>query len=317
MKGRHASTSMSVLCGLLGLSRQAYYQQLSGVSRELLEQEIILKEVHAVRKFQPKVGVRKLFLHLEAPLQRHGIQIGRDALFKLLRDNYLLVRRRKRRKNTTDSNHSFKKHPNLIKDFIPMKANELWVSDITYVDTVEGFVYLFLITDAYSHKIVGYTVSDTLEARGAVLALRMALASRKTDHQLIHHSDRGVQYCCHAYIGCLKEEHRAISVSMTENGDPYENALAERVNGILKTELLPEFLHSKTEAKTVIDRAIQTYNTLRLHSSVDMLTPLEAHEKTGELKKHWKPKKTTPFSPSEAKVKCAEVSLQEQALMGF
>lgn len=308
---------MRKACQVLGVSRQAYYQYWERQARCHLEEDVILAEVSKVRQLQPKVGVRKLCLHLEEPLRSHGITLGRDALFDLLRRHDLLVRQRKGKKKTTDSNHPFRKYKNLTKDFIPLKANELWVSDITYLDTLEGFVYLFLITDAYSHKILGCHVSDTLEAQGAILALQMALATRTTDHPLIHHSDRGVQYCSTLYIQTLLNQPNPIQISMTHNGDPYENAMAERLNGILKNELIPQVIPSKQAARELIKTIVETYNNIRLHSSVDMLTPTEAHLKTGELKKHWKNNKPKPFAPSEAKVNTDSGAVQEQALKGF
>jgi len=172
-----------------------------------------------------------------------------------------------------------------------LKCNDLWVSDITYVDSNEWFVYLFLITDVYSHKIVGFHVAESLEARWALKALQMALIQRTDNASLIHHSDRGSQYCSLAYTEVLHQHQ--VKISMTENGDPRENAVAERVNGILKNELMSEFFETKHQAKVAIEEAIKTYNTIRLHSSVGMITPNEAHLKTDLLKNCWKPKSKT------------------------
>lgn len=317
MKDLYPWMSMGTRCGLLGISRQAWYQHQRYEGQQALEHEIVLKEVKRYRTSQPKVGVRKLYLHLEEPLLRHGIRIGRDALFDLLRERGMLVRRRKRKHITTDSSHPYKKYPNLVKEFIPMIANELWVSDITYIDTKEGFMYLSLITDAYSHKIVGWHLAETLEARGPLLALKMALAQRTAKHPLVHHSDRGVQYCSYEYTNLLKRPENQVKISMTENGDPYENAMAERVNGILKGEFLPEVADSKQHARELVAQSIKTYNEVRLHGSIGMLTPMQAHLQEGLLKKNWKPKNRTGIYASEAKDKTSRRGVQGQALRVF
>lgn len=290
MKELRPGMNLGSVCRLFGVSRQSFYQHQKWEGRQALEHEMVLKTVKEVRKEQPRVGVRKLCLHLVEPLLRHGISIGRDALFDLLREQGMLVRRRKRKHITTDSNHPYRKYPNLIRDFIPLRAGELWVSDITYIDTAEGFFYLSLITDVYSHKIVGWSLSQTLETNGPLQALNMALAQRTTKHPLIHHSDRGVQYCSYDYINLLNHPKNQIIISMTQNGDPYENAIAERVNGILKGEFLPKVLHSKQQALELIKKAIKTYNEVRLHSSVNFMTPQKAHLYEGVLTKKWKPK---------------------------
>ena len=292
MKTKHTRVGLGVLCGLLGITRQGWYKNHQRETKAALEAELIVQLVRDVRLTQPRVGTRKLLAHLGQTLARNDIHIGRDALFDLLRERQMLIRRRKSKPKTTNSNHPYHKYPNLIQYFIPLKANELWVNDITYVDTEEGFVYLFLMTDAYSHKIVGYAVAPTLEARWALNALKMALEQR-SDRQtpLIHHSDRGVQYCCHDYTNCLKNQHNT-QISMTENSDPRENAVAERLNGILKTELILHIPKSKEHAQTYIQQAIHTYNHIRLHSSVNNLTPEQAHLKTGPIPNLWKRKST-------------------------
>lgn len=317
MKELHPSMNMGAVSGLFGVTRQAWYQHQKYEGQQTLEHEIVLKTVREFRKDQPKVGVRKLCLHLVEPLLRHGIGIGRDVLFDLLRERGMLIRRRKRKHITTDSNHPYRKYPNLIRDFIPLKANELWVSDITYIDTAEGFLYLSIITDAYSHKIVGWHLSETLETRGPLLALSMALAQRTTKHPLIHHSDRGVQYCSHDYTNLLNHPQNQITISMTEKGDPYENAIAERVNGILKGEFLPAILNSKQQAQELIRQAIKTYNEVRLHSSVNLMTPQQAHLQEGLMAKKWKPKIRDCHHPSEANIQTSLSGVQGQALRVF
>lgn len=317
MKEVYPMQHMEALCGLFGITRQAWYQHQKHEGQQALEHEVVLKIVKEFRLAQPKVGVRKLYLHLVEPLLRHEIKIGRDALFDLLRQQGMLVRRRKRKHITTDSNHPYKKYPNLIKSLIPLRANELWVSDITYIETKEGFLYLSLITDAYSHKIVGWHLSETLETKGPLLALIKALAQRTTKHALIHHSDRGVQYCSHDYTNLLDGSSNTIKISMTENGDPYENALAERVNGILKVEFLPTVLDSKHHAVDLVGQSIKTYNEVRLHSSINFMTPQQAHLKEGLLTKRWKSKNQNRPQPSEAKFKPRLPDIQGRTLRVF
>lgn len=239
----------------------------------------------------PRIGTRKLHYLLGAALQKHNISIGRNKLFDLLAEYGLLVRRRKRRKAiTTDSNHPFYKYPNLVRELQVLRPNHLWVSDITYISLKERFCYLSLITDAYSRKIVGYRVHPTLKKEGPLMALEMAMQSLPVipqSHTLIHHSDRGLQYCCAEYTGIL--EKKGINISMTEKGDPYENAIAERVNGILKDEfgLYSEF-DDYQQASHAVEVAVRTYNQLRPHSSCNYLTPEQAHKQQGVLKAKWK-----------------------------
>ena len=207
-------------------------------------------------------------------------------MFDLLADRGLLVTKRKRRGCiTTLSKHRFKKYPNIIRDFIPIAPNQLWVSDITYIHLNEGFAYLSLITDAYSRKIVGFYLSKDLSARGPLEALKMALSSNPVRDGLIHHSDRGVQYCCDEYVKLL--EHHDVKISMTEKGDPLENALAERVNGILKQELLEEVFSDFKNAQREVAIACSSYNHLRPHGSIDNLKPAQAHQLSGTIKKRW------------------------------
>lgn len=240
-----------------------------------------------IREKQKRIGCRKL-LGMIRPLIPEGEQLGRDAFFDLLRRNYMLVRKRRTRAFTTNSFHWLHKYPNLIKGFVPQRSNQLWVSDITYIKTSAGFVYLYLITDAYSRKIVGWHLSDTMQAQNALEALYMALSQLPANAKdIIHHSDRGIQYCSFKYVNCLQKH--GIKISMTENKDPYENAIAERVNGILKTEWLYDMtLKNRTDANKAVKEVINIYNTERPHSSVAMRTPNQAHQMTGALKRLWK-----------------------------
>ncbi|MCU7552362.1 IS3 family transposase [Chitinophagaceae bacterium LB-8] len=290
---------MKVICGLFGKTRQAYYKAKRAAEQLVLQQALIIKAVEEIRSSMPRVGTRKLKYLLESVLPQHGIQIGRDQLFDLLRDQGLLVRRpRKRKVITTHSDHPFKKYPNLTDSLELRGANQLWVSDITYVEVKEGFAYLSLITDAYSRKVVGFELHPTLSAQGPLLALHMALRESGWQQKgtLIHHSDRGLQYCCKAYTQLL--EQAGVSISMSRKGDPYENALAERMNGILKSEfLLNRIFQSYEQAQQAVQRAIATYNSRWPHGSLYFLTPEQAHgTEGGILQKKWKSK------PLEAKV---------------
>lgn len=273
------------LCGLLGHTRQAYYKGIKTRESTALSGELIVQEVLAVRKEQRRIGGRKLYHCLEGFFREHGIEIGRDAFFDLLREYSLLVKRRRRKPRTTVSYWRGKKYPNLAKGLVPWKSNQLWVSDITYIRTRHGFCYLSLVTDAYSRKIVGYHLSEDLTAKGCARALRMALDGNPERAGLIHHSDRGVQYYSALYMHVMGKD---IRISMTENSDPLENAIAERVNGILKQEYLKKRYANVFEARAAVKEAVDLYNNKRPHSSIDMLTPAEAHNRVGELKRRWK-----------------------------
>jgi len=253
---------------------------------QLSNEFLILQQIDSIRKYQPRCGGRKLFIMLQPFFKQHRIIIGRDNFFDLLRQNKLLVRRVKRSAHTTDSKHHFRRYPNLVKDFTPLKAHELWVSDITYIPLKNRFAYLFLITDAYSRKIVGFHVSDDMKVSSATLALRKALAQKPPETIVIHHSDRGIQYCSTAYVQLLLEHHAHIS--MTQNGDPYENAIAERVNGILKTELIRRHYDNIDNASAHIARCITIYNYKRRHSSLDWQIPDDVHQQQGPQIRRWK-----------------------------
>lgn len=279
---------MSRLCILSGYSRQGYYKGLVVKEQQAFVGEVIIQKVIAYRKVQVRVGGRKLLLLLWPFMEQHLLRIGRDSFFTLLRNNNLLIGKRRRSKpKTTDSNHRLRRYPNLAENLRPVCAGGLWVSDITYIDLDEGNSYLSLVTDAYSRKIVGYHLSDHLCASGPVAALEMAIEGCNDTAGLIHHSDRGAQYCSNDYVGILQKHQ--IGISMTQSGDPRENAIAERVNGILKKEVLrQEVFTDLAEAKAAIAEAVNTYNYLRPHSSIAMLTPALAHRANGGLKQCWK-----------------------------
>lgn len=263
----------------------------------MLSSEIILDMVREIRKDMPRIGAKKLYIKLTPALKMMGIEIGRDAFAELLSDNNLLVRRKRSRHRTTFSNHRFFKYPNLIRNFTPTAPNQLWVSDITYIRVGDGFIYLYLITDAYSHKVVGWNLARDLGAANALKALEGALRGlpRATTTSLIHHSDRGVQYCCDEYVAKLNKH--GVGISMTENGDPLENAVAERVNGILKTEwIYHQQVGSFAQARSFVAHIIDLYNTERPHQSISYMTPEVVHsganvDENGETitpKRQWK-----------------------------
>ena len=285
---RKVPRSRRGLCSLLGYSRQACYKHIKSEERSGLEADLLLAEVYRIRSEQPRLGSRKLLHMLEGFMQSHGIKMGRDAFFGLLRERGMLVQRRNRKvPRTTFSSHPYYKYANLVEQFIPTSANQLWVSDITYIRLRQGFAYLSLVTDAYSRKIVGFDLCERISAKGCIAALKMALKQNPDRSSgLIHHSDRGVQYCSNNYVELLQQNR--IAISMTQNGDPRDNALAERVNGILKDELLEKRYDHYRRARPMVADAIYIYNNCRPHSSIDMLTPNVAHQHTGELKKRWK-----------------------------
>jgi len=254
------------------------------------------------------MGVRKLYELLRPFMREHGIKMGRDALFDLLSVHGLLLRKRQRHIKTTHSHHWLKKYPNLIIDFTPTQPNQLWVSDITYWKTGGIWFYISLITDAYSRKIVGYHLSGSLHAEQTLKALHMALSGLRKEpdalRQLIHHSDRGSQYCSSSYVNQLKKKN--INISMTQNGDPLENAIAERVNGIIKNEYLLNYhCNNINDARKLLNQAVAFYNKERPHSSISNLTPgfvhsqyhQISHEKIKKLWKNYYTKKTIFVNP--------------------
>ena len=270
----------------MGYSPQAYHKQNKLYLIKEVNETIILQQVHDIRKQQPRCGGRKLFIMLQPFFKQHNITMGRDNFFDVLRENKLLVRKTKRNVYTTMSKHHFHRYANLVKGFTPLKAHELWVADITYIPLKERFAYLFLITDAYSRKIVGFHVSDDMKASGAVVALKKALAQKPPETIVIHHSDRGIQYCSIEYTTLLQQHHAMIS--MTQSGDPYENAMAERVNGILKTELISSSYDDINAASLSIAKAITIYNYQRRHSSINYQIPDDVHRQKGPQIRRWK-----------------------------
>ncbi len=236
-----------------------------------MQQQQLKDAVLDIRQQLPRLGTRKLHHLLKG---KH--QVGRDRLFALLREEGLLVHRRKKYKRTTDSSGWIRKYPNLIKDVVPSRPEQIWVADITYLETLEGTAYLHLITDAYSKRIMGYEVCDNLQAASTTRALVMAIKNRQhKDQPLIHHSDRGLQYGSQEYTGTAK----GIQMSTTQTGSPYDNAVAERINGILKQEFgLGEKLDDLQQARQCVRQSVELYNRLRPHLSCAMLTPEQMHQ---------------------------------------
>lgn len=288
MKADCRNMSISMLCRLFGKTRHAFYDK--GWRKEEMNYEhcIVLELVSIARAKLEQVGTTKLYEMIKGPITDQGIKMGRNALNDLLADHGLLIKRKRRRVRTTQSWNMARKYPNLIRDLKITGPEQVWVSDITYISIVEGFIYLSLITDAYSRKIVGYCLSQRLDHHGCLASLNMALATRtKRGQRLIHHSDRGLQYYSHAYTGLLKSDD--IEISMTEKSDPYENAIAERVNGILKTEFSMDMVFEDfNQASRHLNESICTYNEYRPHASCDFHTPEVAHSLSGELRKRWK-----------------------------
>jgi transposase InsO family protein len=244
----------------------------------------------------PQIGTRKLYYLIKDELNELEIKLGRDVLFNFLRAEHLLIKPKRSYVKTTNSKHWMKKYPNLIKEMEVTKPEQLWVSDITYIQTDRGHNYLSLITDAYSKKIMGYELLDNLSTAGPLKVLESALKSRKYKHDLVHHSDRGLQYCSAEYVSKLSEND--VRISMTENGDPYENAIAERINGILKYEfLIKDGFKNHLEALDVIKETIDIYNHERPHLSCNMLTPNQTHLQQKIIIKKWKKKTSEVFTP--------------------
>lgn len=274
---RDRQFSIETICDGFSLKRDAYYKyQKRFVIKKQIEQKVV-ELVKKSRRILTREGTRKLMKSLKDEFLKNNIKIGRDQLFRILRENGLLVRRKKYSSRTTNSYHRFYKYGNIIKELKINRPNQVWAADITYIRTIKGFCYLALITDLYSRKIVGYDLSDSLELTGCVRAFKKALYHNKVTRKLIHHSDRGIQYCSNVYTNELKR--KKIDISMTEDNHCYENAIAERVNGILKDEFyLDQTFFSVIHAKKAAKNAIKLYNSKRLHLSLEYKTPNYVHQ---------------------------------------
>lgn len=263
-------------CHLFGISRQVYYRNLRRKIVKQSKAQKVIAMISEIRKSMPRIGTRKLYYLLLDKLKE--LKIGRDKFFNILRANHLLIQPKRSYQITTNSHHRFRKHQNLIIGLVIKRPEQVWVSDITYIGKRTKPCYLSLVTDAYSKKIIGYYVADNLNTESSLKALRMAIKGRKNKKSLlIHHSDRGLQYCADDYQNTLKNN--GIRCSMTNNGDPYENAVAERVNGILKQEFSIDTFHQDTAVMKIIAKeAIDIYNNQRPHYSNYMLTPTMMHK---------------------------------------
>lgn len=258
------------------MSKQNYYKGRKRRRSRQIDEGLVVELVQQERRLHPRMGGRKLHRLLKPRFEQAGVRVGRDRFFDILRGHDLLVKPLPRSPRTTDSRHCLPVFRNLITELEPTAPNQIWVSDLTYVRTGQNFVYVALIMDLSSRKIVGYDCSDSLEASGCVAALEQALEQLPKNRYPIHHSDRGTQYCCHAYVNRLTD--RDLPVSMTEQNHCYENAYAERVHGILKQEYgLGNTFRNKTQAQRAVRQAVQLYNTCRPHLSLDYSTPKEVH----------------------------------------
>lgn len=272
--------TVNEVCKEHGITRQGYHAARKRAEARKARESEALEKVKGERRVQPKIGTRKLYDLFEETFRR--LKIGRDKLFDLLRRHGLLVRKKRRSIDTTHWWHTLRRYPNLVKELTPRRPNELWVSDMTYIPVGDGFNYASIVTDAFSRKIVGFHLAPTLETIGPMKALKMALRDADSTEGLIHHSDQGVQYCSKSYVETLKKH--GCRISMTGGGNPYENALAERVNGTLKNEYLLAYgFNSLDEARGALREAVQLYNERRPHLSLAYEKPAEVHER-GYLK---------------------------------
>lgn len=264
------------VCEQFGISRQGYYKARKKKQRTNVEERKLIGKVLELRTQMPMLGARKLHYLLKQNIQSLLKPLGRDKFFKLLRDNNLLIKPKRYRPRTTESKHRFRKYGNLIKDIEINGINQVYVSDITYLRTVNRFCYLFLITDLYSRRVMGEDLSETLAIEGSLRALKMATDKIKNPNGSIHHSDRGIQYCSNIYTEKLKS--LGIKISMSEQANPYDNAVAERVNGILKQEFMLDKVFPDTKtARNAVREAIKIYNENRPHMSLGYKTPEQVY----------------------------------------
>lgn len=278
-------------CTLFGIDRQVYYRS---IKRRIIKQDraaLVVQMVLEIRTQMPRIGSKKLYYLLNQDLKK--LKIGRDKFIDILRANHLLIVPKRSYHITTNSHHRFRKYKNQLLDLQITKPEQVWVSDITYIGKREKPCYLSLITDAYSKKIVGYNVSDNLNTESSLTALKRAIKERKDKGTpLIHHSDRGLQYCSNEYQNELIKH--KINPSMTQNSDPYENAVAERINGILKQEFnIDKYNQDLPVMKQIIKETVEIYNEKRPHLSNHMLTPNQMHQQNNIKMKTYKTKNST------------------------
>ena len=285
---------MGLLCRLFGKSWQAYYQHKDTLRKQRLKEEMVVQFVKEIRQLDPGIGGEKLhFMYQERFGRGHEYMVGRDKMEAIIARNHLNVRTPKRRPRTTDSSHGLPTYPNLVKELIPVRKNQLWVTDITYIpvwslDDNYTFCYLSMITDCYTKEIIAWYEGETMEAWCSAACLMQALETLAGEGSvdLIHHSDRGIQYVSAAYTSLLLEA--GIKISMTESGDPKDNAVAERQNNTMKNELLKDIkFHSISEVRDAISKAVDFYNMERPHMSLNNLTPRQAASCRGKIQKKW------------------------------
>ncbi|WP_368666938.1 IS3 family transposase [Dysgonomonas sp. 511] len=287
--------SKTSTCGLLGVSRQVYYRSIRSRKKKQYKAKQVVAMVESIRRDMPRIGFRKLYYLLYAPLKK--LKIGRDKFLSILKANHMLIKPKRNYRITTDSHHRFRKHKNLIVDMPLKHPEQVWVSDITYIGGRDKNCYLALVTDAYSKKIMGYDISNSLATEGSLRALNMAIKQRCYKNRLIHHSDRGLQYCSNDYQRLLNA--KRITPSMTESYDPYANAIAERVNGILKQEfLLEDYQVDINTMKLLVKDAVRIYNTKRPHWACYMKTPAEMHKQKSIEIRTYKNKDSCRASPT-------------------
>ncbi len=266
------------LCGRVGMSRQSFYKARRQRKRREVDADLVEQLVRAERAVQPRLGGRKLHHLCKQAMAAADVRLGRDRFFEVLADRDLLLAPLPKRPRTTDSRHCLPVFTNLVKDLGLERPNQAWAGDITYVRTEEGFLYVSLLTDLYSRKIVGFHAGDTLETEGCLKSLEMALDQLPAGQAVFHHSDRGCQYCSHLYVE--KAQGRGLTISMTEENHCYENATAERVNGILKQEYwLGSCFRTKAQALAAVAEAVRLYNTRRPHQALKYKTPEEIHQR--------------------------------------
>ena len=263
---------------MFGISKQAFYKRIKSTEKQQFINNKAIEIVQNARKRQPKMGTKKLYDKIRPELKENNIKMGRDALFKILRDNGMLIKKNKCYHITTDSKHFYYTSPNLLKETTLKHAEQAVVCDITYIKTDQGHAYLSLVTDPFSKKIMGYALEDNMKVEMVKKALKMAQKSRQFNHsQVIHHSDRGLQYCCPDYTEFATK--LGFKMSTTQKYDPYENAVAERINGILKQEFLIEKAKNRDELNKMVKQSIYLYNNIRPHLSLNMETPELRHKK--------------------------------------
>jgi transposase InsO family protein len=285
--------TISFTCRLVGVTRQVYYRSNWSVKEKQDKATKTIEMVNTVRNIMPRLGTKKLYYILEEELKM--LNVGRDKLFDILRANKMLIQPKRSYHITTNSHHRFRKHKDLIQNIEYTRPEQVWVSDITYIVNRNNPQYLSLITDSYSKKIVGYEVSDSLSTSIVIKSLKMAIKNRRhKDQPLIHHSDRGIQYCSDEYQKLLYKNN--IIVSMTESYDPYANAIAERVNGILKQEfMIKDYNLSLDYMRLLVKESVEIYNNKRPHYSCYMKTPEQMHKQERTLVRRYKKRTSKTF----------------------